>query len=102
MYRVALESILGFKQRGDMLFIEPCIPAGWKEFTIDYRIGASTYEITVENPEGLESGAVELTVDGSTGEKAIHLVDDGKHHRATASLRSAAASVQSQQAKARL
>jgi cyclic beta-1,2-glucan synthetase len=102
MYRVALESILGFKQRGEMLFIEPCIPASWKEFTIDYRVGASTYEITVENPEGLESGAVELTVDGSMGEKAIHLVDDGKHHRATASLRSAAASVQSQQAKARL
>jgi len=102
MYRVALESMLGFKQRGEMLFIEPCIPASWKEFTIDYRVGASTYEITVENPEGLESGAVELTVDGNTGEEAIHLVDDGKHHRATASLRSAAASVPSQQAKARL
>ena len=38
MYRVALESILGFQQRGDMLFIEPCIPASWKEFTIEYRL----------------------------------------------------------------
>ena len=102
MYRVALESILGFKQRGEMLFIEPCIPTGWKEFTIDYRVGASTYEIIVENPDGLESGTVELTVDGNAGQKAIRLVDDGKHHRVTASLRSAASSTQSQPAKARL
>jgi cyclic beta-1,2-glucan synthetase len=102
MYRVALESILGFQQRGDMLFIEPCIPASWKEFTIEYRVGTSTYEITVENPDGLQRGPVELTVDGIAVEKAIHLVDDGKRHRATASLRSSAASVPSQQAKARL
>jgi len=102
MYRVALESILGFKQRGEMLFIEPCIPGSWKEFTIDYRVGAATYEVTVENPDGLESGAVELTVDGNIGQKAIRLVDDGKHHRVTASLRSSASSTQSQPAKARL
>jgi cyclic beta-1,2-glucan synthetase len=102
MYRVALESILGFQQRGEMLFIEPCIPANWKEFTIEYRFGASTYEITVENPDGLECGAMQLTVDGNTAEKAIRLVDDGKHHRAIASLRSSPASVEHQQEKARL
>jgi cyclic beta-1,2-glucan synthetase len=102
MYRVALESILGFQQRGDMLFIEPCIPASWEEFTIEYRVGASTYEITVENPDGLERGSVELTVDGNGVDKAIHLVDDGKRHHATASLRSSSFPVESQQAKARL
>ncbi|MDP9202491.1 MAG: carbohydrate-binding protein [Gemmatimonadota bacterium] len=100
MYRVALESILGFQQRGEMLFVEPCIPASWKEFTIEYRFGASTYEITVENPDGLQRGAVELTEDGNAAEKAIRLVDDGKHHRVTASLRSSPSSVQSHQAKA--
>jgi cyclic beta-1,2-glucan synthetase len=102
MYRVALESILGFQQRGEMLFIEPCIPASWKEFTIEYRFGTSTYEITVENPDGLECGAMQLTVDGNAVEKGIHLVDDGKHHRATASLCSSPASVAHQQEKARL
>ena len=101
MYRVALESILGFKQRGDRLFIEPCIPASWKEFTIEYRFGAAMYEITIENPDGLESGAVDLTVDGNGAEKGIQLRDDGKHHRVTASLRSPSL-VQNQQAKARL
>ena len=101
MYRVGLESILGFKQRGDMLFIEPCIPASWKEFTIEYRFGASTYEITVENPDGLQRGTVELTVDGNGSEKGIQLRDDGKRHRVTAAL-SSPSSVQTQQAKARL
>jgi cyclic beta-1,2-glucan synthetase len=99
MYRVALESILGFHKRGDMLFIEPCIPSSWKEFTIDYRVGAATYEITVENPAGLENGAVELTVDGTAAENGIRLVDDGKHHRVTASLRSSPSSAQERQAK---
>jgi cyclic beta-1,2-glucan synthetase len=102
MYRVALESILGFHKRGDMLFIEPCIPSSWKEFTIEYRVGAATYEITIQNPDGLESGAVELTVDGTPAEKAIRLVDDGKHHRVTASLRSSPSSAPEKQAKVRL
>jgi cyclic beta-1,2-glucan synthetase len=101
MYRVALESILGFQKRGDRLFIEPCIPASWKEFTIDYRFGSSTYEIIVENPDGLENGTVELSVDGNGTERSLRLVDDGKHHRVTASLRSTS-SAESQQAKARL
>jgi len=102
MYRVALESILGFQKRGEMLFIEPCIPSSWKEFAIEYRVGASTYEITVENPDGLENGAVEVTVDGLAAEKGIRLVDDGKHHRVTASLRSSPSSAQERQAKVRL
>ncbi len=102
MYRVALESILGFHKRGDVLFIEPCIPSSWKEFTIEYRVGTATYDITVENPDGLEKGAVELTVDGSAAEKGIHLIDDGKRHRVTASLRSSPSSAPEKQAKVRL
>jgi cyclic beta-1,2-glucan glucanotransferase len=102
MYRTALEAILGFRQRGERLFIEPCIPATWKEFTIEYRFRSSTYEITVENPDRLQSGNVDLTVDGRSIEKAIDLVDDGKRHRVTASLRSSPSVVQERQEKARL
>ena len=100
MYRVGLESILGFQKRGEMLFIEPCIPASWKQFTIEYRYGGSTYEITVENPDGLQRGTVELADAGNAVEKGIHLVDDGKHHQVTASLRSSPSLIQSQQEKA--
>src|SRR6476620_6678191 len=44
MYRTALEAILGFQQRGERLFIKPCIPEKWKGFTIEYRFRSSTYE----------------------------------------------------------
>jgi cyclic beta-1,2-glucan synthetase len=101
MYRTALEAILGFRQRGEQLFIEPCIPASWKGFSIEYRFRSSTYEITVENPDGLQKGDIDLTVDGSSIEKAIQLVDDGKRHRVTALLRSSSSVVQERQEKAR-
>src|SRR5690606_15479592 len=50
MYRVALESILGFDKRGDTLRIDPRVPEGWPDYNIDYRYGRSTYAITVHNP----------------------------------------------------
>jgi cellobiose phosphorylase len=104
MYRTALEAILGFRQVGEELFIEPCIPARWKKFTIEYRFRSSTYEIAVENPDGLERGTAELTVDGKRVEKAINLIDDGKHHRVIALLRPSPAptAVHEKQEKVRL
>src|ERR1700680_802218 len=102
MYRKALKGIRGFRQRGEELLIEPCIPARWKKFTIEYRFRSSTYEITVDNPDGLQNGDTELTVDGSSVEKAIDLIDDGKTHRVTVSLRSSPSSVPEKQEKARL
>ncbi|MEO8579273.1 MAG: glucoamylase family protein [Gemmatimonadales bacterium] len=102
MYRTALEAILGFQQRGEQLFIEPCIPESWKEFTIVYRFRSSTYEIVVTNPDGVQRGAIELTVDGRPVEKAIPLADDGKHHRVSARLRPSPVAAQEKQAKARL
>jgi len=102
MYRTAVEAILGFQQRGERLFIKPCVPESWKGFTIEYRFRSSTYEIAVENRDGVQRGEVELTVDGRVVEDAIDLVDDGKHHRVTASLRSSLASAPEKQEKARL
>ncbi|HYS68801.1 MAG TPA: glycosyl hydrolase family 65 protein, partial [Gemmatimonadaceae bacterium] len=102
MYRTALEAILGFQQRGEKLFIKPCIPDKWKGFTIEYRFRSSTYEITVENRDGVQCGAVDLTLDGRTVEEAIDLLDDGKVHRVTAAIRSAPSAVAEKQEKARL
>ena len=102
MYRSALEAILGFQQQGEKLFIKPCIPDKWKGFTIEYRFRSSTYEITVENPDGMQCGNVELTVDGRAVEEAVDLIDDGKHHRVTASLRSSPSAAPERAEKARL
>ena len=80
MYRVGLEAILGFTKLGDPLTIEPCVPADWQEYRIDYRYGGSTYDM-VMNPDGGEGGVVEVSVDGGAIEgDAITLVDDGDRH----------------------
>jgi cyclic beta-1,2-glucan synthetase len=92
MYRVALEAILGFQQRGERLFIQPCIPAGWKGFTLEYRFRSATYAITVENPDGIQCGSTELTVDGRSVEEGIPLVDDGKTHEIRVLLRTSSTS----------
>jgi cyclic beta-1,2-glucan synthetase len=110
MYRVALEAILGFQQRGERLFIEPCIPASWKSFTIEYRFRSATYAITIENPDGIQFGSVDLTVDGRSVDDAIPLTDDGKTHDVRVLLRTSstssplppASSVPSSAEKARL
>jgi cyclic beta-1,2-glucan synthetase len=81
MYRAGLESILGFKLKGDKLTLDPCVPRWWREFAITYRRGRSIYAIKVENPLGLNKGIVSLEVDGVTQEGLdIALTDDQKQH----------------------
>ncbi|HEY8174791.1 MAG TPA: glucoamylase family protein, partial [Gemmatimonadaceae bacterium] len=80
MYRVGLETILGFAKRGDTLRIDPRVPAHWKEYGIEYRYGKSTYAITVRSA-GASAGAPRVTVDGRVLDGAeIALVDDGRRH----------------------
>jgi cyclic beta-1,2-glucan synthetase len=80
MYRVGLESLLGFQKRGDKLLIDPCIPKRWPEFSITYRFGKSSYEIKVLNPSGVERGVISITTDGQDSLKGIQLSDDGRTH----------------------
>jgi cyclic beta-1,2-glucan synthetase len=89
VYRVALEGILGFEKHGDSLFINPCIPAAWKEFSIRYRYGKATYSITVKNPEGVEKGKVSLSLDGRALDDSLPLVDDGTEHHVIATISTA-------------
>lgn len=81
MYRVGLESILGFRKQGDTLWVEPCVPPEWPEVAIEYRHGSSQYAIVVHSPEAVGRLGGEVTVDGRKQESAaIPLVDDGKRH----------------------
>jgi len=84
-YRVALERILGFRRQGSKLLIDPCIPQTWQGFSITYRFGTATYEISVENPLGVCTGVLAVKVDGQTIagnlKNLVALTDDGKAHR---------------------
>jgi cellobiose phosphorylase len=81
LYRVGLETLLGFRKRGNRLEIDPCVPPGWKQFEITYRHGSSAYHITVENPNGVSRGVRQVTLDGKACEGGgIDLADDGRPH----------------------
>jgi len=81
MYRVGLESILGFVRRGDTLRMEPCVPGDWAEFGVDYRFGGALYAITVQRPAEIRRAGAEVTLDGRLLDGAsIPLLDDGIRH----------------------
>jgi len=82
VYRVALESVLGFTVRGSTLSFDPCIPARWPGFTLTWRRGTTTWEVSVENPDGVQRGVAEVTLDGHPAPGGgVTLVDDGAVHR---------------------
>ena len=81
MYRLGLEAILGLRRDGAALMIEPCIPAGWSGFEVDYRYGASSYRIRVKNPHGVSRGVSGIEIDGRTlPQLRLPLLDDGSAH----------------------
>ena len=81
MYQVAVEWLLGLKVSGDHFVVEPCIPRTWPEFTMKYRYKTTTYEIKVLNPDRVETGVLEIRLNGARqGAKGIPLVDSGSTH----------------------
>ena len=81
MYRVGLEAILGFNKQGDVLRINPCVPASWGKYKINYRFGSAMYEITVLDPHHVRGRGAAVTVDGEASTSGtIPLIDDGKRH----------------------
>jgi cyclic beta-1,2-glucan synthetase len=84
MYRAGLEWLLGFRLRGAILHLDPCIPRAWRRFEITFRYHASRYEITVENPSGVTRGIASVEVDGAPlapGGTSLPLIDDGTTRR---------------------
>lgn len=81
LYRIGLEAILGVRREGSHLFVEPCIPARWPGYEVDFRYGTATYHIRVSR--GCEAGrrSRPLTLDGEhLPGPSIPLVDDGRDH----------------------
>ncbi len=84
MHRAGLEWILGFRLKGDSLYLDPCVPRAWPRFEIRFRYRSANYEITVENPHGVSRGVSHAELDGiavADRPLRIELTDDGKTHR---------------------
>jgi cyclic beta-1,2-glucan synthetase len=83
MYRAGIEWILGFRIRGTMMHLDPCIPRAWRGFEITFRYHSSRYEIVVENPQKVARGVCSIEVDGASlpaGSMDIQLADDSATH----------------------
>ena len=80
MYRLIVESILGLRREADKLHFEPCIPAHWASFKMNYRYRETVYHITVSQTREAE-GVTTLTVDDIERlDLVIPLVDDRQKH----------------------
>jgi cellobiose phosphorylase len=80
LYRAGLESILGIQKEGDRLIINPCIPAGWQSYSVEYHFDSATYHITVRNPNRVQTGVVSMTMDEENLTGAVALKDDAREH----------------------
>jgi cyclic beta-1,2-glucan synthetase len=81
MYQAALQAILGLRRAGRTFSVAPCIPAMWPGYTIEWRVGATLYRISVTNPEHRCRGVQSAELDGAAvNPTAIPLDDDGEAH----------------------
>ena len=81
MYKAGLENIMGFSKKGKTIIIDPCIPKNWEGYSIKYKYNNSTYDIKVNNPQGINKGVKKISVDGKvSASNQIKLVNDGKTH----------------------
>jgi cyclic beta-1,2-glucan synthetase len=90
-YRTAVREILGLRTVADddsrLLVIDPCIPKSWPGFSATFRYGGSRYEISVENPRGVNRGVARMSSDGvDLPDLRVPLVDDGAVHRVTVAM----------------
>lgn len=81
-YFSATRYILGMKPQFDTLDINPCVPAEWKEFSMEREWRGASFSIKVENPDGVMKGVKQLMLDGKAVEH-IPVQERGTSHQVT-------------------
>jgi cellobiose phosphorylase len=64
LYNVLLQDMLGAKAGFAGLKIAPCLPQSMRRVEVTRQYRGATYAITIENPDAVVSGRVDLIVDG--------------------------------------
>ncbi len=70
-YTAATRWILGIRLGFDGLVVDPCIPAGWKQFEVTRQWRGATFNISVKNPNGVEKGVRSVSLNGNAVSGAI-------------------------------
>jgi len=80
MFRLGLESILGFRLRGTSFALRPCMPRAWSLATMTWQFRNTRYEIRLERVDDA-AHPPHATLDGERVDvNSIPLRDDGKTH----------------------
>ncbi|NLW88771.1 MAG: glycosyl transferase [Clostridiaceae bacterium] len=75
------QAILGIKPEYDGLRVDPCIPSDWKGYTVTRVFRGATYEISIQNPDGVKKGVRSVTVDGQPIEgNVLPVLEEGTKH----------------------
>jgi cyclic beta-1,2-glucan synthetase len=83
LYRAGIEGILGIKQRGAQLLIEPCMPTNWPGFEATFKYKSTIYNIVVSRHAETSDPATTAFLDGHDlpGRPVrVPLTDDGATH----------------------
>jgi cyclic beta-1,2-glucan synthetase len=83
MYRAGLEGILGIRRRGDMLMVDPCIPAGWPGFEVTVKFAKAATRIEVRAARTREGEEMYSALDGVRSPHAgaaLSIPIDGHSH----------------------
>lgn len=80
LLRLTLESLLGLRREGQRLLFDPCLPLDWDGFTLTYRHGATSWDITVVQHDDSQQ-LPSLTLDGVRQAHAqLEIIDDQQAH----------------------
>ncbi|MGV8829764.1 MAG: GH36-type glycosyl hydrolase domain-containing protein [Breznakibacter sp.] len=72
--------ILGIRPDYDGLLIDPCIPASWKGYTVTRQFRGATYQIKVENPNGVCKGVASVLINGESHQgNCLPILPPGQH-----------------------
>ena len=91
MYQLIIESFIGLKKEGDLLYFTPCIPASWPAVKIQYRYKSSLYNIQYLQSPSETAGGIKISVDGTVQSgDSLAMTDDGATHEVKVNLPMAA------------
>ncbi len=87
MFMCVYEYMLGLRRTFDGIVVKPCLPSNWPTASIKRTFRGTTYNVTLNNPNGNSGSDVEaITVDGKDHPADAPLPIDGSEHEVIVTL----------------